>query len=804
MLKFQIRLLLTSASLCFLNLAPTNGQTTSEPTTNTAATNAPAATAPATPAVAPIALGNVVAQAQAATTKIQDLQKGLDPDQTLQDVSDQLPDLSTKIDERIAADTRQSQGSATLSLLQNAQTDWRSISSDLAAAQLELSKRVSDLDKTLGLLNQLDATWKSTLASATNAKAPPEITNRVNEIRASIADATKDVQAHQAPLYAMQSRVAAEDARTQSGLDAVNKEIDLARQQLFQQNRPALWSAEAFAHPANGVVGQEKASLQAEATEVVTYLKAKIGALLVHLLLLLLLISGFFWMRNTIKPQAEKTPALQGAAHVLDVPIANAFLLALLVAVWLYPAQPRLLWAAAGALALIPTVIITRRLIDPESLPILYATVVAFFVDQLRYVVTPAGILSRFLFIFELLAASAFILTALRFKHLSANCPEQTRLKRLTRVYLHAVFIVLVFAGFADVFGYIKLSVLVGEGMLQSSYLAVILYAALRVVDALAISALSIWPLSRLGMVRRHHDLVYATITIGIRWLFFAIWIMAALQFFSQRDLFLSETHKVLKTQIPWFHLNVDLEAILAFPITIWASFLLSRFARFVLEEEVYPHLQLGRGIPYAASTMVHYVILIFGCFVALSAANIDLSKYTVLAGAFGVGLGFGLQNIMNNFMSGIILLFERPVKVGDVIQLDAATIGKVERIGIRASVIMLANGAEVIVPNGNLISNPVTNWTFSNCERQIEIPITVVSKADPQHVISLLTNIAVAHSDVLKNPAPRAYLVTLGSTSLTFRLSAWIDSAEEWMKITSDLSLAINSALARENIALG
>jgi small-conductance mechanosensitive channel len=340
--------------------------------------------------------------------------------------------------------------------------------------------------------------------------------------------------------------------------------------------------------------------------------------------------------------------------------------------------------------------------------------------------------------------------------------------------------------------------------MLESSYLAVILYAAIRIVDALAISALSIRPLSGLGMVRRHHDLLCANTTVVIRWLFFAVWFVAALQFFSLRDLVWRETNKLLATHVAWFSLKITIGSILAFPITIWASFLISRFLRFVLEEEVYPHMHLGRGIPYAASTMVHYAILVVGFFVAVKAGGGDLTQFSFLAGAFGVGLGFGLQNIFNNFVSGIILLFERPIKVGDVVQIDPATMGKVERIGIRASVILLANGAEVIVPNGNLISNPVTNWTLSNCERQVEIPVTIASKVDPQHIISLLTNVAGKHPDVLKNPAPRAYLVTFAGASLTFRLSAWIDSAEEWMKITSELSVAINSALTRENITLG
>jgi len=199
---------------------------------------------------------------------------------------------------------------------------------------------------------------------------------------------------------------------------------------------------------------------------------------------------------------------------------------------------------------------------------------------------------------------------------------------------------------------------------------------------------------------------------------------------------------------------------------------------------------------------MVHYTVLLVGFFAAVEATGAQLTQFSFLAGAFGVGLGFGLQNIMNNFVSGVILLFERPIKVGDIIQIDT-NVGKVERIGIRASVILLTNGSEMIVPNGNLISNPVTNWTLSNCERLIEIPVNVVSKVDPQHILNLLTDAAMKHPDVLKNPSPQALLVTFGASGLSFRLRVWTDSAEEWMKITSDLSLAINAALARENIAM-
>ena len=123
--------------------------------------------------------------------------------------------------------------------------------------------------------------------------------------------------------------------------------------------------------------------------------------------------------------------------------------------------------------------------------------------------------------------------------------------------------------------------------------------------------------------------------------------------------------------------LSISLGSVLAFLLAIWASVLVSRFVRFVLEEDVYGHLALERGIPYAISTMLHYAILLLGFFLALGALGIDLTKITILAGAFSVGVGFGLQNVINNFVSGLILLFERPINIGDIIEVGG-NIGEV------------------------------------------------------------------------------------------------------------------------------
>lgn len=788
---------LTVVCVVVAGVVSLQAQDTNAPATNAPSTNAPAATAPV--AIAP---GDIVSQAQADTSKLQEYQTSLKSDPVLQGIAEKLPGIAKQIDGRIKEDAQLLVASPSLNNLQISQISWQTISDDLAEAQKNLSARVQQLDQLLYDLSRMDTTWKATLSEATKSNTPAEIIAKIKSLRTLNADTTKAVQGALAPIYSMQNRVAAQDVRSASGLVTINTASTNARGELFKQNHPPLWDSSVY-HPLEGsVVVEERASLNTQLSALHDYLKEKFGAFLIHLFLVAVLIMGFVWMRRTIHARVADEPALEHTAQVLEVPLATAFLLAFLATPFLYPQAPRILIAIIGAGALFPAVIVIRRLIEPANYPILYATIIAFLTDRIRHLAAPAGVATRVIFVAELLAVCIFLLVTLRSKHLAPETARANPLMRWTRVYLHIAYLVFVFSGLANAFGYADLSVLTGEAMLKSSYVAVILYATVRIVDALAMTALSVRPLTALGMVRRHQELIYNNVKKAVRWLFFLAWLLVTLHLFTLLEPVWTDSGKILNTQVDWFFISFKIGAVFAFPITVWASFLLSRLIRFVLQEEVYPHLTLGRGVPYAASTMVHYVVLLIGFFAAIAATGAPLSQFSFLAGAFGVGLGFGLQNIFNNFVSGIILLFERPIKVGDTIQIGT-DIGVVERIGIRASVVQLGNGSELIVPNGNLIANPVTNWTLTNCERVVEIPVSITSKVDPRHVMDVLTSVAQNHPQVLKNPPPRALLTSPGGLKMTFRLRVWTDSEDEWMSVTSDLSLAINDALAKENITM-
>jgi small-conductance mechanosensitive channel len=216
----------------------------------------------------------------------------------------------------------------------------------------------------------------------------------------------------------------------------------------------------------------------------------------------------------------------------------------------------------------------------------------------------------------------------------------------------------------------------------------------------------------------------------------------------------------------------------------------------------ILPKLPLPRGIPYAVSTIAYYVLLLLVVVAALCDAGIELNKFTVLTGALGVGLGFGLQNIVNNFVSGLILLFERPIHVGDVIDVNGLG-GSVRHIGARSVTMVAAQGAEVIVPNSNLLSNQVVNWTLSSLWRRVDVKVRVAYGTDPKVVLNLLVNVAKSYPGILRERAPEAFFLGFGDSALDFELRFWSARQETSFQLQSDVAVSIFEALTDAGIEI-
>jgi small-conductance mechanosensitive channel len=308
--------------------------------------------------------------------------------------------------------------------------------------------------------------------------------------------------------------------------------------------------------------------------------------------------------------------------------------------------------------------------------------------------------------------------------------------------------------------------------------------------------------ISALASVRKHSQSIKRRVTTLLHLAVLALWVYGTSLHVQLWEPMVDNLWVAIDYEWNLGAFQVSLGDILVFLMAIWLSVWLSRLIRFFLKEDILPRLTLPRGVPDTISMMVHYLILTLGFLVALSAAGIELGRFALLAGALGVGIGFGLQNLVNNFVSGLILLFERPIQLGDTIEVGPL-LGQVRSIGIRSSTVRTIDGAEVIVPNGNLVSNELINWTLSDPMRRIQVNVGVAYGTDLHKVMDLLVAVAEEHPDVLGRPnEPLTLFKGFGDSSLDFQLRFWTIS-QNWHLITSQVNVAVHDALKEAGIAI-
>lgn len=772
-----------------------------------AAPTSPAASATAspTPNPTPIPLPDLATEASNTTKALHDIGTSIASDEVRTKILNGLPTLTQDIDARTIEADKVLSGSPSLEMLSELGTEWRSLYDTAKGWSRDLVRRATELDAQLTHLARLAETWRVTAANARTANLPPETADQINTVVRSIQQSRGSLESRRAEILSLQSRLAAQETRIEAVEGSIHQAREGATNRLWERGSPPLWQLGGAGEPGSGLAQASETTFSDQVGALSSYLQRQPGGFLIHAGIILILIVVLRWARRGVRRWVEQDAGLRRSTPVFEMPISAAIALSALLIGVMYPEAPRVLRALLAAVVMIPTVMLLRRLVERRHFPLLYACVTFWLVDELRLVAASLPAIARGLLVAETLGGLGFAVWLLKSERRASPAPKAN--KRLhfpepIRLYARVAVPGLSAALVANVFGYVGLANLLAAALLRGAYIAIVVYGAVRVLEGLTAVAFETRPLAYLRMVRNHRALLRGRTVLVFQAIGCLFWFNLFLNLSQLRRPLFGWSKAVLNTALTIGSLQLSLGHVLAFGIAVWASFLVSRFLRFLLEEDVYERFNLPRGLPYAISTLLHYLMLVTGFFIGLAALGFDMTKFTILAGAFSVGVGFGLQNIINNFVSGLILLFERPIKVGDVIQVDAAT-GSVERIGIRASVVRTPDGSEVIIPNGTLISNQVTNWTLSDRQRVIVIQVNVARGTDPAHAAQLLKQAALEHPRVAKRPPPQAYVSTLAAGSLTLELRAWTESYDDWLEIRSDLIGAINQLLTHENIAL-
>jgi potassium-dependent mechanosensitive channel len=793
MMTLAPRAALLAGSLLFLCFA-SGVQAQNVPPSPTAS-----ASPTSTPAPTAVPLPDIVSASDSASEGLNEIQSELSSNKTLDNVTRELVATTQEIDARELETRRILRPGVPLETLGDFATRWQTLADQLTAAGRQLTDRATALDRELTQMSATRTTWKATLELAGKSNAPPEVVQRINQVLQGIDTTEEMLQKRRAAVLSLQTRVAEQAQRANSALRSIRSAQSAAVNRLWVQDSPPIWSPEVRTAAAQSLGRDSQVSLGAQAAQVRKYLEREWTKLIYVALLFIAFALIMLRVKRHVARWTDRDRGLDHTNRVLQMPFSTASLLTIISARLILHDAPRAVWLILASLALIPIVLLLRRLIDRHLFPIVNALVVFYFVAQLRVLAASIPVLSRIMLLVEMLGGLIFLIWFIRARRRSGPRTTSNKTARVAGSIAVAGFGAIILA---DLVGYVALANYLSVAILAAAYFAVALYAAARILEGLVFFGLQIRPLASLAVVQRQRPLLRRRIARLIEVAAIVTWVLLALSAFSLREAVISRTIALLNTKFGVGSVHFSLGAVVAFILTIWITLLLSRCLRFFLKEEVYDRFHLARGPAYAVSTLVHYVVLLVGFYVAIAALGADMTKFAILAGAFGVGIGFGLQNICNNFFSGLILLFERPVQVGDLIQVGDQT-GVVRRIGIRASIIALDDKSQLIIPNGQLISEKVTNRTFSSMQKRMELTIRIAYGSDPEQVIALLLKTAAANPKVTKYPPPDAVLKQFGEDALVFVLGFTTEEVAQFPFVQSDVAVAVNAALREAGIEI-
>jgi small-conductance mechanosensitive channel len=670
---------------------------------------------------------------------------------------------------------------------------WGSLSERLRAWQRALTRHMDALEHNKQAVQSLDQLWTATLATLERqTDSPPPARLRALALRREIAEVQASLSDAGLRLFGLQERV-----------DAARQSLDL-RIELVQQTqlhgRGQLLRSEGI--PIWGFADSKLPALEVHMEHVTRALRSFWSTyrrgLLLDAILLLLFVSG---VRLLARRPPRQPDAQRLASNALGAPIRGALLIALIVARFAYPEARSAILDLLACGVLLTLLGLTSYVVGAPSarrvVRALTATLVAYRVLALLYLNDPWLDLALLLFTPLLLGALVWAIQVDRRGLLNA---PGAHLYRATSAFLRIAIAGLSVTLLAGLFGYYELLAFLLEGFTFSLQWMLLAMAFTRILSALVEAALDAGHISKLASVGRHGSIIRGRALFTVNVLGVGLWLLVTLAAFEALEPLVAWLGRALSGSTRVGSWDVSFGDFGAFVLTMYLTVMLARTTAFFLDEDILPRMSLARGVPPTISRLSRYTILAAGFIFAVGAAGVDMSKVALFASALSVGIGFGMQNLINNFVSGLMLIFERPVRVGDTVQVGEL-IGVVQTIGIRSSTLRTAQGAEAIVPNSELIANRVINWTLSDPQRRVDIPIGVAYGTDPARVMSVLESAVVGAPGVGLVPKPTCLFVGFGESALNFELRVWAQRSEDWVDVRSAVAVAVHLKLADEGI---
>jgi len=679
---------------------------------------------------------------------------------------------------------------------------WNFYGKQLEEWRVELKQATGQYNEDAAELARRRASWEATRTAAESAGMAPALNNRIQSVLAQVALAE---QAVSGPID-KQSRLSRRAHQVENSILAGQKTVAAAiaynDRRLAQIDSPPLWELWQDPQASESALKSVMAGLAVEKRFLDEYNAANAEFQRNLNVLALVLLPFLAWLSHRSRKVVSDDPEIQASTRVMRRPISSWFVLVLTGIVLLEPDAPVLRHQVALLLALVPVL----RLLPPAVYAALgpwpYVATGLYLLQRLSLLLIANPFYYR-LYLLGLAVLTVMLLAWVLWRRRPRPGTEALKFSRtLVRFVGWASIAVLIVAAVANVLGNVSLAEMLIGSILDSGYVGLVLYAGVTVLASVLRLLMARRALSRFSVVTRHAGPLLQSFTRLLRLGALLAWLVVVLNEFRVYRPIRDAVAGVLTHQFKFGEISLTLGGVLLFMFSVWLAFWAAKTVRVVLQEEVLPKMSLPRGVGNSISSLTYYAMVIAGLLVALAAAGFEVSQLAIVVGALGIGIGLGLQNVVNNFVSGLILMFERPIQPGDVVEVGG-TSGKVREIGMRATTLSTFEGADVVVPNGVLLNEKLINWTLSDMDRRIDVNVGVAYGTDPRKVLELLLEVTRSTPGIATEPEPTVLFVGFGTSSLDFAIRSWTNNFGDWVKIRSNLTVRVHDALVAAGIEI-
>jgi len=689
-------------------------------------------------------------------------------------------------------------GTSTAMELEDEQRYWRLRNIESAAQRTDWTNIAARLEEQIQTLEMQQAEWSATWDQVYTHPGIEAVLNRIKQVLSSILATRGRAQDQLNLVLTLQNQISQQDQQIASTLQHVRLARDRDRSRLLEADSRPLWEAGSGPELNQMQVPAIHRTFERSLGTSGEYLRTNNSTVFGILASYLIALLGAYKLRRYVA-RAGRPETPPEALQVLETPFSLALVVALIGTGELVASAPIGIALFFYLLYLIPVLRLLAPMLQPRLRTLLYVLSTFYAVEGLYLLVQLSPWIKRGLYaviVSAALAAFGWFGRPLQLQPLLT-----TSLRRWTLLFsLRAALGCLAASLLANLFGYFALSQVLGMIGLIGPFVACALYCGARVLTLVLTTVLHTKWLQNLSELRL--DAIERWGGRSLKFAAILLWVKVMLGILDFYDSVKAGISVALQYPIGFGKLHFSLGGAFSLLLILVVGYAFANVVTLILRKVVLPKLPLQRGMPYAISTVTYYLILLVIALAALSTSGVELNKFTVLTGALGVGLGFGLQNIVNNFVSGLILLFERPIHAGDTVEVGGL-VGIVRRIGARSSTVVTYQGAEVIVPNSNLLSNQVINWTLSAPWRRVEVPVGVAYGTDPERVIKLLVQVAESHPGVMLSRPPAAFFLGFGDNALNFELRFWSEDPDTWFQLRSEITIAVERALRQAAIEI-